>query len=170
MANLVDLDGEWAAAIGRAFIAFGSIEQVTVNCVREIPRDRIQRSTSKLNLIPRIDLILELLEAYDGEPFSLLAAKLSLAKQMVKTRNLIAHNPLVLDVYENSAGDFLFQAPVVRSLRNEQHHITLSELQQFAADADTLASELYRQSSRVFQALRSATIPKEVVPPNAAPR
>lgn len=153
MAKIVDIRGEWASAIGRAFVAFGSIEHVTVVCLREIPKDRIQRSTSSFQLKSRIDLILELLEAHPGTVFEQLGEKLALAKSMVGTRNLIAHNPLMLDYYQHPDGSYTHKENIV-SLRKEQHRITLPELQQFAAKSEQLASELYGCMSAVINALR----------------
>lgn len=153
MAKLVDLRGEWAAAIGRAFVAFGSIEHLTVVCLREIPKDKIQRSTSSFRLTPRIDLVLELLEAHPGGVFEHLSEKLLLAKSMVGTRNLIAHNPLVLDFYQHADGSYSHKETIV-SLRKEQHRITLPELQDFASRSEKLASDLHGCTSAVIQALR----------------
>jgi hypothetical protein len=153
LAKLVDPSGEWAATIGRAFVAFGSIEHITVVCLREIPKDKIQRSTSSFRLTPRIDLVLELLEAHPGDVFERLAEKLSLAKSMAGTRNLIAHNPLALDFYEHADGTYSHKESIV-SLRKERHRITLPELQDFAAQAEQLASDLYGCTSAVINSLR----------------
>lgn len=151
MAKIVDPEGAWAAAIGKAFVAFGAIEHVTVACLREIPRDRIQRSTRSFRLGQRIDLLVELLEAHDGESFKKLAAELIRAKEMAKTRNLIAHNPLVLEVYEWGDGS-RFHRQVIASLSSDVR-ITLEDLTTFARDSEGLASSLYELSSNVFRAL-----------------
>jgi len=155
LAKLVDSKGEWAAAIGRTFVAFGSIEHVTVVCLREIPKDSIQRSTSSFRLTSRIDLLLELLETHSGDIFERLAEKLTLAKSMAGTRNLIAHNPLVLDFYEHADGSYSHKESIV-SLRKERHRITLPELQDFAARSEKLASDLYGCASAAFQTLKGA--------------
>jgi hypothetical protein len=72
---------------------------------------------------------------------------------MVSTRNLIAHNPLMLDYYQHPDGSYTHKENIV-SLRKEQHRITLPELQQFAAKSEQLASELYGCMSAVINALR----------------
>jgi hypothetical protein len=152
LVKLVDLNGKWATAIGRSFVAFGSIEHITVICLQEIPKDRIQKSVSNFKLGQRIDLILELLEAHPGDPYTQLAAKLSRAKEMLATRNLIAHNPLILGfLYTN--GKFTHNETIV-SLRKGQHRITLLELQSFADECEQLASDLHGCTSAVVNALR----------------
>ena len=153
--KLVDLNGAWATAIGRSFVAFGSIEHLTVTCLQEIPRDRIQKSVSSFRLGQRIDLILELLEAHPGEVYLRLASKLSRAKEMLATRNLIAHNPLVLGIL-HSDGGFTHKEAIV-SLRRGQHRIELPEMQAFAVECEQLASELYVCTEAVVTALRGGT-------------
>ena len=41
MSTLVDLDHKWATKIGRVFISFGSIEHITMTCLKEMPKDNI---------------------------------------------------------------------------------------------------------------------------------
>lgn len=151
LAKIVDLQGAWAAAIGKAFVAFGSIEHVTTACLREIPRDCIQRSTKFFRLGQRIDLLVELLEVHDGEEFKQLSAALIRVKYLAKTRNLIAHNPLVLEIYEWRDGSLLHQE-VIASMSSDAR-ITLKELTSFANDAEALSSSLYTLSSAVFKVL-----------------
>lgn len=152
MAKLVDIQGHWAAAIGKAFVAFGSIEHTTVVCLKQIPRDRIQRFSKSLKLSQRIDLLLELLESHDLPECSVLADRLRQAKSLVPTRNLIAHNPLVLEFYEQANGGYAF-AEAIAAIHREGHKITLQEAQEFAALSEKLASELIDSSLKAFRAM-----------------
>lgn len=152
MVKLVDLNGEWAAAIGRCFVAFGSIEDSTVTCLQEIPKDRIQKSVKNFRLGQRIDLIIELLEAHPGYVYEQLTAKLSRAKKMSETRNLIAHNPLILGIHYTD-DSYTVKESIV-SLRNDQHRISLAELQEFATESEQLATDLHRCTAAVVNALR----------------
>ena len=152
MARLVDRQGHWAAAIGKAFVAFGSIEHTTVVCLRQIPKDQIQRFAKSLKLAARIDLLLELLEPYSHPECAELSDKLRQVKTLAQTRNLIAHNPLVLEFYEDNSGGYAF-AESIAAIHKEGHKISLSETQKFAADADNMASELIGASMKAFQAL-----------------
>lgn len=154
MAKLVDLTGKWAAAIGQAFVAFGSFEHVTVACLEQIPLDPIARSTAKLGLAHRIELIVEILSGHEGEIFANLASKLEEARGMTPTRNLIAHNPLVMDFYQRADGT-LFHREVITALHKERQ-INLEELQDFARQAEKLASDLYGAAGKVFAALSEA--------------
>jgi hypothetical protein len=165
MAKLVDLTGKWAEAIGQAFVAFGSFEHVTVACLEQIPLDSIVRSTAKLGLAHRIELITEILSAYRGEIFVELATKLEEARIMTSTRNLIAHNPLVMDIYQRADGT-IFHKEVIKALHKERQ-ITLSELQDFAGRAERLASDLYGAAGKVFVALSEARGKPQLKRPNS---
>ncbi|MFZ2168978.1 MAG: hypothetical protein WAW61_04995, partial [Methylococcaceae bacterium] len=132
--------------------AFGSIEHVTIECLRNIPRDRIQRSTQCFSLSQRIDLIVELLETESDTQFSNLSVLLLRAKELAKTRNLIAHNPLVLEVYEHTNGGFMFKETIASLLKKRQR-ISFHELETFANESERLASDLYDYSVKVFNAL-----------------
>ena len=149
MAKLVDLAGEWSAAIGKAFIAFGGIEHVTVACLRQLPRDRLQKSTRSYRLGQRIDLLLEILEAYEAPPYKQLSASLGRAKELAETRNLIAHNPLVLEFYERPDGSYYHQQVIAAMHRDKK--ITLEQLQAFAEESEALTAALYAASSEVFR-------------------
>jgi hypothetical protein len=153
VARITDPKGEWAEAIGRAFVAFGAIEYITVICLREIPKDKIQRSTGAFKLNQRIELICELLEAHLGAEFERMSQDLMKAKELSHKRNLISHNPLMLSLYENLDGSISHKEAIV-SLRKENHQITLQELQSFASDCDTLVSSLYGSTHAVFDSLR----------------
>ncbi|MCZ2078447.1 MAG: hypothetical protein LC130_26040 [Bryobacterales bacterium] len=155
MVKLVDLNGQWAAAIGQSFVAFGSIEHLTVICLQEIPKDRIQKSVSSFKLGQRIDLVRELLEAHPGEAFEKLSVKLARAKELLVTRNLIAHNPLVLGIL-HSDGGFTHKEAIV-SLRDGTRRIELRELQAFAKECEQLASELHGCVKAAVATLRGGT-------------
>ena len=154
MVKLVDLSGKWAAAIGKAFVAFGSIEHTTVVCLEQLPRDKTPRFTASLRLGQRIDLLLEILEAREGEEFSALALDLSKAKDLAKTRNLIAHNPLVLEFFEDDNGDYHFKEHIA-AIHKAGHKITLPEVEGFAKRSEELASKLISSSINAFKASKA---------------
>jgi hypothetical protein len=152
VSSIVDPKGEWAAAIGAAFVAFGSIEHTTVVCLREIPADSIWRFSKSLNLVPRVDLLLELLEPYRHQECLTLAEKLRRVKELAHTRNLIAHNPLVLQMHEDGQGNRIFGSAIT-AIRKEGHLISLPEAQEFATTCEELAFELVGVSINAFKAM-----------------
>ncbi len=147
--DLNDSKSAWAHAIGRAFVAFGSVEYITILCLEKIPKDRIVKSVGSFRLVQRIDLILELLEAYTGEPYEVLCAQLKLAKSMAPTRNLLAHNPLFVEISRNANGtNDVVQS--IKSAKDFKKSISLLETQKFAIKTEKLETDLYAAVMNVF--------------------
>ena len=67
---------------------------------------------------------------------------LSHAIQLGNTRNLIAHNPLSMNVYHDSNGSFGRQAKI-RSLRHPEIHISKENLEATIIKASSLREQLY---------------------------
>lgn len=153
MTDLADPKGPWASAIGRAFVAFGSIEFVTLHCLEEIPKDRIRRSTSAFKLGQRIELIQELLEAHPGPLATALHDALQRAKQLTPTRNLVAHSPIFVDFYQHNDGSWL-HTQRIRSVANPKRTLTLVQLERFAEEAEDACTNLYETSRAFINMLR----------------
>lgn len=152
LARLVDLQGNWAFAIGNAFVAFGSIEHTVVICVRAIPRDKFQRFTNSLKLSQRVELLLDLLEGRSEPECIELSKMLEQVTVLAKTRNLIAHNPLVLQLYEEPNGEYRL-TEAISAIHKPGHQISLAAVQAFAAESQELATQLIGASRRCFRAL-----------------
>ncbi len=97
MVSLVD-SARWAPLIGRMFIAFGSIERTTHECIRNWAGEIVHKHFAKTPLSARIDLARDLAEAQDATEATKKAFVRSLlnAKNLAQNRNLVAHNPLCL--------------------------------------------------------------------------
>ena len=156
VADIVDPKGEWAKAIGSAFVAFGSIEHTTIVCLREIPSDSIWRFSKGLKLVQRVDLLLELLEPYQHQECRALAEKLRQVKDLARTRNLIAHNPLVLQIHEDGQGNRILGSAIT-AIHKEGQLISLPEAERFAATCEELAFDLFGVSIKAFMALGRIT-------------
>lgn len=149
MKRSLDPTHDWALEIGRLVIAFGSIEHVTVLCLQHLPLAKPTERSGRPQLGARIDRLCTFLassaHAEDGE----LLAKLLQARSLVDRRNLILHNPLVLDVYMTE-NNLRFTRPSIRSLRNSQKHVSFSDLRLARNEAESLASSLYALASKVM--------------------
>jgi len=152
LTSLVDPDREWANAIGTAFVAFGSIEDTTVLCLRELPSEPIWRFARKLKLTPRINLLLELLEPHKQPECLKLVEALKQIRELAQTRNLLAHNPLILQTHDDGYGNRVFGAALT-AIRKEGEIVTLSEAKEFAITCDRMAFELVGASINAFKAL-----------------
>jgi hypothetical protein len=115
-----------------------------------LPRDKIQKAARALLLTKRIELLLEILEAYSQQPYSDLALQLKRVQALIGTRNMIAHNPLVLELYETADGSFLHRQ-VISHVQKEKE-IDLAELRRFANESEDVSSALWAASLAVFKA------------------
>ncbi|HVY22132.1 MAG TPA: hypothetical protein VG962_02140 [Steroidobacteraceae bacterium] len=73
----------------------------------------------------------------------------SRAKQLAKTRNLIAHNPLMLNLYVNHGIEESLPVYKIDSARSSNHSITLDELKEFTAEVDDLAAMLWMEFENI---------------------
>src|ERR1700730_15439360 len=101
-----DPSKKWAPLVGRFVLSFGDIENVTYLALRQLPKDKIFKTTSSLGFGMRVDLVIELVKDH-GEIGKRLSErfvdKLKAAKKLSETRNLIEHSPVVFKVYHHPA-------------------------------------------------------------------
>lgn len=136
---------EWEALVGKAILRFGDIELISIRCLAAIPSDKIAESATKLEFGRRAELLIEILESRSvrSQWESEILSGMKQAKALAKTRNLIAHNPVMLDLYVNDEDTESYAAHAITSARSENHSIDLTELQEFTAKVEELASELW---------------------------
>ncbi|MES9831141.1 MAG: hypothetical protein ABW139_02770 [Candidatus Thiodiazotropha sp. DIVDIV] len=94
-------------------------------------------------MIPELTLEKDLIRRVDHT--------LSESIQLAHQRNLVAHNPLYLDVYSDEKGNFTL-VPTIRSLRDDEKHISLEGLINLNAKASKLSSELQNMVIEVANA------------------
>jgi len=100
MVKLTNLDGKWSEPIGRLMISFAHIEREIVDGLITVAKDPITNHTSKLGFKQRLDLLLDLLNSHskDNKVIEDLITDLKKIEEISKIRNMVAHNPLVLEV------------------------------------------------------------------------
>ena len=139
-----DQTNPWTIAVGQGLIAFGQIEYATHIALKSFCREPIFDSLTTLNLEKKLEIIDSLLGQYEQDEIKSLRILFKQVKALATTRNLIAHNPLVLDIYESPDGDYKLDSRI-RSLRNEKHY-TLQEIQEFAKKAEDLGTQLVQEA------------------------
>ena len=150
MSKLVDLSHKWAVEIGRIFIAFGSIESATHECLRRIPRDPIYSIAKRLTFAQRIDLLEVILNSMEESKAVRLSVLLKQASRLAEQRNLIAHNPLSLDIYTSDVGEHSIRESI-RSLRNSEKGISFEQLVEIRYQTEALVIEIYDSQSKLFE-------------------
>jgi hypothetical protein len=144
-------EAEWRELIGRAITCFGEIEFVSIKCLAFIPQDQISVSVGALDFARRVDIMIELLEGrpnLDPDLRGLLRGFIR-AKSLAKTRNLIAHNPLMFDIYVNDDASKVLLGQSITSTRSGAKQIKLDQLRIFADEVESLAGQLWGRFAKV---------------------
>jgi hypothetical protein len=142
---------EWRELIGRAITCFGEIEFVSIKCLACIPQDQISGSVGALDFAKRVDILIEFLEGRQNLDPNLrgLLRGFIRAKSLAKTRNLIAHNPLMFDIYVNDDASKILLVQSITSTRSGAKRIKLDQLRIFADEVESLAGELWGHFAKV---------------------
>ena len=139
-------DANWAPVIGRYMIAFGSIESSVNELLRNVIPEGAMKVVIGLPLGQRIKLLRESLA--DWKELSdvnrtVIALNLDEVVSLSSTRNLIAHNPLLLALYADDE-----ESPDIarEHIKSEQtgKGITLPELEVVTARVEALSAALWR--------------------------
>lgn len=140
MVKLVDFDHKWALLIGRLFIAFGSIERFTYDCLHDWLRDPIFDHIKHMPLGKRFEIILDLVneQEFEKESLQLFSDLIIEAKALSKKRNIVAHNPLLLNVFETTPHLKEF----IQSNLKENANLSYDELKEISLRAEELSSKL----------------------------
>jgi hypothetical protein len=150
VAKLVDPQHEWAGEIGRVVIAFGSIEHVTMLCLRQLPRDSISSATRHFNLGPRLEQVLAILGGSADPDAQALSELFRTAKKLADDRNAIVHNPLMLEVYEDGDGGHEFKQAIYL-MRKAEKSMSFENLVDVREKAERLATDLYRVAAPILE-------------------
>jgi hypothetical protein len=142
----------WRAVVGKAIVSFGELELITYKCLAHIPSDQISESSSRLGFAQRVDLIVEILEGRAPLPefIAQFVNMLKRAKVLAKTRNDIAHNPVMLNVFVNEvSGDVALEHSIATARGGRV--IDLAAAKEFADEVEGLAAKMWLQIGKVAE-------------------
>lgn len=123
-------------------MAFGSIEGAVYIALRDVPSSEIHRTARRLALGVRLELLLEILEAYESDAHKALAKCLGQVRSLSKKRNIPAHNGLVIHL--GGAEENFAWTEMITSPHDPKHRLTLDEVIELASSAEALASQLHK--------------------------
>lgn len=144
---------EWRTLVDTFILSFGDIELITLKCLAHLPTDKIYESVATLPFGRRVDLIIEILQnrANSSHNIATLINKLKLAKSLSEYRNVLAHNPLVADIYVHQlTGDVIVEHGI-SSAKKREKTIDLASMKELAGEVESLASELYITLSKITE-------------------
>ncbi|MEQ8312520.1 MAG: hypothetical protein RL839_12920 [Gammaproteobacteria bacterium] len=98
--------GAWEVHLGKFILACGEIERATYELLLALPTEDLSSIVLNMKLVLRIDLILSLLpqRISDEGLVKQMSNLLSKVKDKIGTRNIIAHNPVELSLYDSEHG------------------------------------------------------------------
>lgn len=142
---------DWETLVGRFMLICGDLELalLQLHWNMHVERDdfesiRNAKFSDKVKKIHEALKACEMLPDLRGEIENLLS-KIS---NLMSKRNLIAHNPLFLDVFEKE-DRYTFERKIC-SLRDKNKHITLSRLEKEIKTAQDISNELFGVLSSDF--------------------
>lgn len=139
MENTRKTKEQWGALIGRLFLSFGSIENLTFDCMADWLKDPIYDNLKHMNLTARIDLVISLLPEQEFEAAFTdgFINELKKAKELAKKRNVVAHNPLMLHIFTDGK-----MVEKITRINKEAYTITFEELEEIVEKTQAVEDNL----------------------------
>ena len=142
MVSLVDKT-KWATLVGRLFLSFGTIESATHDCIRNWAGEVVYKHVKKMPLTRRIELAIDLLanQEFSEANKALFLGLLKNAKTLVEQRNIIAHSPLALVLFQEEPETPFREA--IASNTDENKLIEFAELQEAVKQAEAISENIH---------------------------
>ena len=156
--HLAAKEVQWRTAIGRFILSFGSIEWFTYNMLLVLPTERIFESVRFLGFKQRINLVIQLLQEknIDDEIADKAIGLLNEAKELANTRNLIAHNPLLLNLFDDKVGvDLQYQ---ISKHGDIEVRLTIEELERQCQRVEILDTQLLGLREDIENAIQNTIV------------
>jgi hypothetical protein len=99
-------------------------------------------------------LILEILSTRTDGELSNLRELFLRAKGLNAERNLLAHNPLVFEFYENSDGNHIVMEKIV-SLKKRDRKMSLDQVKEFSQQVEELVAKMSLSAITAFKELKN---------------
>jgi hypothetical protein len=133
---------EFAPLVGKAILNFGLIEFSTLEVAELLLNETTVRKAEKLMFKARIALLIEMLirRHEKGEAVIRLIRLLNEAIALADTRNMIAHNPLLIDISWDK--EKYIHNPIICKYLDREKKVTRQCLIKFCQDVEALAEEL----------------------------
>ncbi|VVP89003.1 hypothetical protein PS934_01433 [Pseudomonas fluorescens] len=143
MVSLVDKN-QWAPLIGRLFISFGSIESLTHDCIRKWSSSIVYKYVKGMPLSRRIEFAIELLaeQSFPDKEKEAFKANLRKSKSLVEIRNIIAHSPLALVLFQEESDTPFREA--IASNSDDSKIIEFEKLQKAVEQTEEIVERLHQ--------------------------
>jgi len=147
---------KWAPLVGRFILEFGEIENVTYFALLQLPKDQIFSTTSTLPFGKRVDLVRELVSGNEKIPKDLgtqFEEELKAAKKLAEMRNIVAHSPLLMKIYEHPKEGWTYREEAIGTLKHKENSISFEQLSEAGEEAGALAIQLKDTYTNIYKVL-----------------
>lgn len=142
----------WQMTIGRLIFAFGFIERYLNQLLAFWLAEEVYPHVESEPLSKRLRLAKCLVSSHssDGVFIADLLALLQTIQELSEQRNMVAHNPVVLDANQLESGKWDMKQ-VIRHRKSRAKFLTLSELEKVALRAEEASQNLMRLMCEAVQ-------------------
>ena len=141
MVSMVDTT-TWAPLIGRFILEMGTIENATRQCLKSWTSEATYKHTKSLGLKDRIGFLSDLLneQSFSAVNKAAFLEALERAKELLQTRNVVAHQPLQLMFFRDDRSPAMKEGLFPKE--DETNSIDIEKLKGELAKAQKVASSL----------------------------
>jgi hypothetical protein len=135
---------EWEPLVGRLILACGNVELFLLQLYWNLMlHSKYDESIKYKNMGAKAKFIRLAVndDFVDAELRKRIERALDLVIELAHKRNLVAHSPLYMDVYSDDVGNFTL-IPSIRSLRDNEKHISFEDLIELNEKVAELSNEL----------------------------
>ncbi len=142
---------EWESLVGKAILRFGDVELVSIRLIAATDSSKSLISISRERFSDRASKLIEMLESRDqlSDSERALLDGYVRAKELSPIRNLIAHNPMMLDIYVNEDETEMHAEHSIRSLRSDDEFLDIAALKEFAHEIENLSANIWLHYCKV---------------------
>jgi hypothetical protein len=137
---------KWEPYVGRFVLAFTAIEHSVTIAIDLLSNKSISNTARTLLFNKRTELVVELLQhsenvikSHQKRFIELLNDALKLSKD---TRNILVHNHILLELYQISNDEKIYEREYIISPRNKNKKLSLATLKSASQKAEDLAIEI----------------------------
>jgi hypothetical protein len=153
---------EWESLVGKFILSFAAIEHNSYQIMYMLLKDSIFDDLKDLGLQKRLEISLKLVEetdVLDHEWKERFTTNLKKAKSNIVHRNLIAHNPMFVDMFHCETTDGFKIIPKIMSVKKQSKFILLDDLKKLVDDMKEITIQL-----SACMSMLSGSLPCDVEP------
>jgi len=137
---------KWEPYVGKFFLSFTAIEHFVTISIDVLSKKSISNTVRTLLFEKRTEILKELLENNNKVSVHTKSKIRNQVDEAIKlsrnVRNIIAHNHILMELYESPADGEIYEKAYIHSSRNKSKKISLENMIEAARNTEILANRL----------------------------